>query len=95
MSEDLAQHFNLKNVSGVLVAQVAANSPAQKAGLKVEDVIIKYDGKPVNDVRGFRRTQPLKIKVTQSFLIAWALLLRLSQKSWVGAIKPRPVPVSL
>jgi|YelNatPaOPRAMG01_1025707.scaffolds.fasta_scaffold18140_3 serine protease Do len=36
---------------GALIAQVSDNTPASRAGLQVEDVVLKIDGKPVkNDV---------------------------------------------
>lgn len=34
---------------GVMVAEVSANSPAHKAGVKVGDVLVAFDGLPVND----------------------------------------------
>lgn len=34
---------------GVLVTEVTENGPAQKAGMKPEDVIVEIDGKPIHD----------------------------------------------
>src|SRR4029079_17692470 len=47
----LADQFKLSTRSGALVADVTANSPADKAGLQGGDVITKLDGKPVTDAR--------------------------------------------
>jgi serine protease Do len=50
----LAESFGVTENKGILVAQVADGSPAAKAGLKVGDLIIQYQGKPVDDVGDFR-----------------------------------------
>src|SRR5207245_2389603 len=38
----------------ILVQSVVVNTPADKAGLKRNDVILEYDGQPVTDVTKFR-----------------------------------------
>lgn len=45
---NLAQAFNLKKIEGALVTNVQKNSPAEKAGIKAEDIILKFDEHPVN-----------------------------------------------
>lgn len=45
----LAKYFKVKE--GVLVSQVFANSPAQKAGLWRGDIIIEFDGKKIKKYR--------------------------------------------
>ncbi len=47
VSRELAASFDMDKPEGALISRVIKNSPAQKAGLKVGDVIIKYDGKNV------------------------------------------------
>ena len=49
VSEDIAEHFNMKEQKGALVAEVVEDSPAEKAKLKRGDVIIRYDGREVDD----------------------------------------------
>ncbi len=49
VTQDLARSFNLEQPHGALVADVNADGPAAKAGLKAGDVIVAYAGKPVND----------------------------------------------
>uniref|UniRef100_A0A7V3KNZ4 DegQ family serine endoprotease n=1 Tax=candidate division WOR-3 bacterium TaxID=2052148 RepID=A0A7V3KNZ4_UNCW3 len=62
MTADLAKTYNLDKVYGVLVARVIKDSPAEKAGLKEGDVILKFNGKEVTNVENFRlmvaHTQP-------------------------------------
>jgi serine protease Do len=44
LTEELVQSFNLKEKEGALISQVYEGSPAEKAGLKVGDVVIDIDG---------------------------------------------------
>lgn len=48
LSPKLAKSLGLASDKGVIVTHVQKGSPADKAGLKVEDVIVQFDGKPVN-----------------------------------------------
>lgn len=45
----LQTDFGMPDKTGAFVQQVAPNSPAAKAGLKLADVIKKLDGKPMRD----------------------------------------------
>ncbi|MGE5220676.1 MAG: Do family serine endopeptidase [Chloroflexota bacterium] len=54
INEDLAKQFHLSEAKGALVAQVQQDSPAAKAGFKVGDVIVGYDGKKIDDTRHLR-----------------------------------------
>ena len=49
ITPSLGESFKLKNNQGALVADVEADAPAAKAGLKAGDVITKVNGKPVTD----------------------------------------------
>jgi serine protease Do len=44
---DLAEYYNLKGKSGVLVADVIPGDPADKAGIKPHDIIIDVNGEKV------------------------------------------------
>lgn len=52
----LAKAFGLKKVEGALVANVARNSAAKKAGLQTEDVILAYNDHPVESAATLRNT---------------------------------------
>lgn len=54
LTPDMAKAFGMPNSHGVAVAQVTANSPSEKAGMKVGDVITAINGNPVEDVNTFR-----------------------------------------
>jgi S1-C subfamily serine protease len=47
LTEELAKHFGVKNGKAVLVSLVAKRSPAEKAGLRVGDVIYKADSERI------------------------------------------------
>ncbi len=49
VDEDLKEALDLKSTEGVLVNEVVEDSPAEEAGIKKKDVIIKYKGKKVKD----------------------------------------------
>lgn len=54
VTSDVARSLNLSEVRGVLVNEVTAGSAADKAGVRVGDVILKLNGELVRDPNGFR-----------------------------------------
>src|SRR5574340_20918 len=48
MTRELAESFGLSKPVGALISSVEKNGPADKAGIEASDVILKFDGKPVN-----------------------------------------------
>jgi serine protease Do len=55
ITDDLAETYNVKENTGALVSSVAPDGPAAKAGIQEGDVILKFDGKDVNSMRGLPR----------------------------------------
>jgi serine protease Do len=55
LSQELSKSFGMKDAKGALVASVEPGSPADKAGFKSGDVIVEFDGKPVEDSRDLPR----------------------------------------
>ena len=49
ITKELAKEFGLPNTNGAVVSSVTPNTPAKKAGLEPGDVIVEYNGRPVND----------------------------------------------
>jgi serine protease Do len=51
LTPELAKQFNAQDHHGALVAEVASDGPAGKAGVQSGDVIVEFNGKPVRDSR--------------------------------------------
>lgn len=49
VSDDMAKNLNHKSKSGALVSDVFKGDPADKAGIKVGDIITEINGKPIKD----------------------------------------------
>src|SRR5256714_4539182 len=52
--ENMAR-YGMREVRGVGVTEVAKDSPAEKAGLRKDDVIVRFDGDSVTSVRKLTR----------------------------------------
>jgi serine protease Do len=50
LSRELAEHFGVKEGTGLLISRLTEGGPAEKAKLKVGDVIVRVDGKRVETV---------------------------------------------
>jgi serine protease Do len=51
VTKEIAEVEKLEKPEGALVASVGENSPADKAGIKAADIILKFDGKKINRMR--------------------------------------------
>jgi len=49
LNKDLAGYFGVKKDGGALILEVDADTPAEEAGLKSGDVIVKVDGKNISN----------------------------------------------
>lgn len=70
VTEEIASSLGLAKAEGALVSSVTPDSPASKAGLKQGDVLLSFDGKPINEMRrlprmvaeaGLNREVPLSV----------------------------------
>ena len=50
-----ARTLKLRDVHGVEITRIEENSPAAKAGLKVNDVVLEYNGQRVEGMEQFGR----------------------------------------
>ena len=51
VTTEIAEAVDLKKAEGALVASVGEKSPADKAGVKAGDIILKFDGKRIDTMR--------------------------------------------
>jgi len=66
LTEDLARALGLKYVKGVIVVEVIKNSPAEKAGVKENDIIVAVNHKKVetaDQLKSMIRSYPAGTKV--------------------------------
>jgi serine protease Do len=55
VTDEIAESLGLDKAKGALVASVTDNGPAQAAGIQAGDVILTFNGKPVEDMRHLPR----------------------------------------
>ena len=55
VTDELAEGLSLGKARGALVSEISPDGPAEKGGVKVGDVIVKFDGKPVPTMRDLPR----------------------------------------
>jgi len=87
VDENLAQSFGLKEARGILVSEVQSNSPADKAGLKRGDVIIRLDEVVLKDVNDLRNRIAL---ITPKTKITLGIIRDSKNKNIVVTIGERP-----
>ncbi len=71
LTPELASQFGIVDTKGVLVSDVMDDSPAKKAGFERADVIVEYDGKPMDSPAHLRNAvaqTPVGKKVTVKIL---------------------------
>ena len=54
ISPELSTSLGLNEITGVLVSRVEKDTPAEKAGLEVGDVILEFNGQKIENVSRFR-----------------------------------------
>jgi len=62
-SKDLQAKFGFESKSGTVITQVQRGGAAERSGLRPGDVILKADGKQVDNVEGFRKLTKGKTRV--------------------------------
>jgi serine protease Do len=55
VTDDIAESMGMGKPRGALIADVTKTGPAEKAGIEAGDVVVEFDGKPVNQMRDLPR----------------------------------------
>ncbi len=71
LDQNLAKSFNYPKTHGVLISEVVKDSAADKAGIKVEDIIYELNGKPIENTSTFRNQIALTPPGTKIKLTIW------------------------
>jgi serine protease Do len=62
MDEDRAKEMKVKTTTGALVTDVSEESPAEKGGIKEDDIIVEFNGTTIDDAQDLmnavRKTKP-------------------------------------
>jgi serine protease Do len=73
LDEKIAEYYNLSTSRGVIITQVASGSPADKAGLKVGDIILEVENYKINNeqtligvFQEFRTGQTVSLKIVRN-----------------------------
>lgn len=71
MTASMAKHLGLKDNKGVIISEITGGSAADKAGLKHNDVIMEFNGKPVESKNEFRSRVATLKPDTKVKLVVW------------------------
>jgi serine protease Do len=87
LTDDRVKALHLKDDSGVEVKRVDENSPASRAGLKENDVILEVNGKLMDNIEQFQTTIGETQPGTNVKLTIWR---EGAKKTVAAALAPRP-----
>lgn len=76
LSEGLARSFGHESADGVLVSQVQPGSPAEKAGIRNDDIVLSFNGRAVRNASELR----LRVAETDPGTTARVVVLRDGQR---------------
>jgi serine protease Do len=71
VDEDLADHLGLDKPRGALVGEVQPDSPAAAAGVEQGDVVLSFDGKPIDHVRQLSRAVAEVAPGSEAKIVVW------------------------
>jgi serine protease Do len=86
VTDEIAENLGLKDQQGALVASVAPGGPAAKAGIKAGDVITRFDGKDVSDMRHLPRMVAETQINKEVDLVVWRDGKKLQVRATVGEL---------
>jgi serine protease Do len=101
VTDDIASSLGLDETKGALISGVMPDGPAKLAGIKSGDVIIKFDGKNVEDMRSLPRIvaeteidKPVSVEVWRNGIPMKLQVIvgEMEEEEKVSEIKPKNNP---
>lgn len=71
LDEDLAGHLGLERPRGALVSNVEPGSPAERAGIRRGDVVLSFDGQPIDRLTQLSRAVAAVDPGKQAEIVLW------------------------
>ena len=71
LTPELAENFGLEGSKGAIITKVMKDSPAEEAGIKFEDIVIEFQGKPVENSRDLMKRVAMLTPGTEVELVVW------------------------
>jgi len=69
ITPEIAESMELEDKTGALVADISANGPAEKAGIRRGDVILEFDGEKINEMSELPKKVAMTPPGTKSELV--------------------------
>ena len=92
VSKEVAESLGLTKTQGALVRGVEQGSPAEKAGLEPGDIILKFDGKPIEKSSDLPRMVGNTKPGTKSAIQVWRRGSLIEKQITVGEFEPEAPP---
>jgi serine protease Do len=95
LTSDLAQQFGADTLNGALVSDISKGGPADKAGLRAGDIILRYDGHTIEDTAHFKNMVAATPPGKQVALDVLRDGKKQSVQATVGKLTPEPEMASV
>jgi serine protease Do len=92
LTPELAEQFDVNDVKGVLIPDVSADSAADKAGIKPGDVIVEFEGQPVEKASELQNKVAMKKPGTKVEIV---VLRNGKRKTLTAELEKRPAKEEL
>ncbi len=89
VTHEIAQSLGLQKAQGVLVAEVNKAGPADKAGVQVGDVILRYNGQAIDDTHRLPRLVADTAIDSRAELLIWRDGHEETLHAQIGQLKPQ------
>ena len=71
LTPELAENFGLEGSKGAIITKIVEDSPAEEAGIEFEDIVVEFQGKPVEDSRDLMKRVAMLTPGTKVELVVW------------------------